>query len=117
MNLRSWAGNGMDTPPGQGSKSMEVRPLKDRILVKQDPPKTMIGLIHIPDKEYPTTGIVARLGPEAAEGISVGDRVLFKRRAGSALVPDDREPGARSDEMRDYVMLKSEDILAIIEEE
>lgn len=99
---------------------MQPRPLGDRVLVKQDPPKTTRGLIHIPDVadfDYPNTGTVLGVGPKNDQGLSAGMRVLFARQPGSALVPDDRDLGARADPMLGMLMLKPENVLAVIEDE
>ena len=87
--------------------------------MRQDRPNDMIGLIHIPDvagKDYPNTGTVIRVGPSADPELVPGMRVMFERQPGSALVPDDREIGARADEMRDLLILKPENIIGILED-
>lgn len=93
------------------------RPLQDRILVRQDPPKEKIGHIIIPDsvgKDYPSTGTVLRIGPKVTvDTCDAGDRVIFRRRPDSALVPDDREPG-QAELWKNLLMLREDDIMAVI---
>ena len=93
-----------------------IRPLNDHILVKQDAPKekTVSGLILPQGKEtYEDIGTIIRTGP-GVNGIElsvkVGDRVLFKRRPGSHL-------GESNPDWKDLLMLKEEDVVAILEDE
>ena len=75
-----------------------VRPINDQVLVRQDPPKDKIGSFYVPQgkEEYPPLATVLAIGPGAVNdhGVRIpldvkdGDRVLFKRRPGTALVPD-----------------------------
>ena len=74
---------------------MNVRPLADRILIRRIDQKDEVrGGIIIPDKEG------KRLSPE----IGKGDRVLIGKYTGSEV----------KIEGEDYVILREEDILAII---
>jgi len=102
-----------------------VRPIKDQVLVKQDPSQERVGregLLWAPQgQEYwPSTGTVVDVGPgkhnqPMDEGLAPGTRVLFKRRPMSALIPDTRLGGP--EEFKGLLMLREEDILGIIEEE
>jgi len=89
---------------------MNVKPLSDRVLIQPNPAeeKTAGGLI-IPDtaKEKPLAGKVVAVGPGTKEvqmEVKVGDRVLYGKYAGQEL----RVDGV------DYLIMKQNDILAII---
>ncbi len=95
---------------------MKVRPLYDRILVKrlETVEKTKGGII-IPDsaKEKPQEGEIKALGKGRLLedgsirplGVKVGDKVLFSKYGGTDI----------SIEGEDYLILREEDILAIVE--
>jgi chaperonin GroES len=95
---------------------MKVRPLYDRILIKrvETEEKTKGGII-IPDtaKEKPQEGKVVALGKGKllddgsikALDVKVGDKVLFSKYGGSDINIDGE----------DYLILREEEILAIIE--
>ena len=97
---------------------IKVRPLGDRILVERLEEEEVIkGGIIIPDtaKEKPQRGevIAVGLGRLDDEGkrvpldVQVGDNILFGKYAGSEVTIDDDE----------YLIMREEDILAIIEED
>ena len=94
---------------------MTVKPLQDRVLIKrvQEETKTAGGII-IPDnhKEKPAQGEVVAVGSgyrlqdgtiKALE-LKKGDKVLFGKYSGTEIMMDGNE----------YLILKEEDILAII---
>ena len=94
---------------------MALRPLADRIVVKPLDPKdkTKSGLV-LPDsaKEKPQEGKVLAVGPgrlldeggiKALE-IKNGDRILYGKYSGTEI----------SLEGEDYLILKEEDVLAVI---
>lgn len=95
---------------------MKVRPLKDRIIVKrlEEEEKTKGGII-IPDsaKEKPIEGKVIAVGDGKINKdgkkipleIKKGDRVLFAKYGGTEIKMDGEE----------HLMMKEEDVLAIIE--
>ena len=94
---------------------MNVRPLADRILVRRiDQKEEVRGGIIIPDtaKEKPMEGEVVAVGPgritkdgqRVAPEIGKGDRVLIGKYTGSEV----KIAG------EDYVILREEDVLAII---
>ncbi len=96
---------------------MKVKPLNDRVLVQRIEEVQMTkGGIFIPDtaKEKPIEGRVVAVGPgkmsdsgnRMASTVKEGDRVLFGKYAGSEIKV----------EGEDYLMMREEDILAIIEE-
>ncbi len=96
---------------------MKVRPLRDRIIVKrlEEEEKTKGGII-IPDsaKEKPIEGKVIAVGDGKIDKdgkkipleIKKGDRVLFAKYGGTEIKIDGEE----------HLMMKEEDVLAIIEE-
>lgn len=100
-----------------GLKGMRlIRPLTDHILVKQDAPKekSVGGLILPQGKEiFEDTGTILRVGP-GKNGtelvVKSGDRILFKRKPGSHL-------GESNPEWKDLLMLKEEDVVAILEDD
>ncbi len=94
---------------------MKVKPLNDRVLVKRiEEVQVTKGGIVIPDtaKEKPIEGKVIAVGPgkmsdagnRMALQVKAGDRVLFHKYAGNEIKVDDEE----------YLMMKEEDILAVI---
>jgi chaperonin GroES len=95
---------------------MEVKPLNDRVLVKRiEETQVTKGGIVIPDtaKEKPIEGRVIAVGPgkmsDAGNRMSLqvkeGDRILFGKYSGTEIKVEGEE----------YLMMREEDILAIIE--
>ena len=95
---------------------MKLKPLNDRVLVKRlESEEVTSGGIIIPDtaKEKPMKGEVVAAGPgkideagkRAAMGVKEGDLVLFNKYAGTEI----KIEGA------DYLVMREDDILAIIE--
>lgn len=86
---------------------MKFKPLKDRVFVSysEEGEKTAGGL-YIPDsaKEKPQKGKIEAVGSEAKE-VKVGDMVLFDKYSGSKVNMDGT----------DYLIVKEEDILGIVE--
>jgi chaperonin GroES len=94
-----------------------IKPLEDRILVKQDDAETTTASgIVIPDtaKEKPQEGVVLAVGPgrwdEDGEkriplDVSVGDTVLYSKYGGTEV----RYRG------EDYLILNARDVLAVFE--
>ena len=94
---------------------MNVKPLNDRVLVKRTEELTVTkGGIVIPDtaKEKPIEGKVVAVGPgkmsdqgqRMALQVKEGDRVLFGKYSGTEIKVEGEE----------YLMMREEDILAII---
>ena len=96
---------------------MKVRPLQDRVLIKRledDTEKTKGGL-YIPDsaKEKPQQGKVMAVGKGRVSDdgkvipldVKAGDKILFGKYSGSEVKIDDKE----------YLILREEDVLAILE--
>jgi chaperonin GroES len=109
------AGSTSTTKEG-GTRSMKVRPLHDRILVKrEEESEEKIGGIIIPDtaKEKPQRGkvVAAGNGKVGDDGkrtpldVKSGDRILFGKYSGSEVKIDGEE----------YLILREEDVLAILE--
>jgi chaperonin GroES len=95
---------------------MKVRPLADRIMVeRQEEVETRKSGIIIPDtaKEKPQQGKVLAVGPgrfdETGKRIPMdvkkGDIILFGKYSGNEIRMDDT----------DYLIMREEDVLAIIE--
>jgi chaperonin GroES len=96
--------------------ALKVKPLGDRILVEAVEEKEVKkGGIIIPDtaKEKPTEAVVRVLGTGKKDEdgevvpfeVKVGDRVLISKYGGTEIKLDDKE----------YKLLNSDDILAILE--
>ncbi len=95
---------------------MQIQPLGDRILVEvlEAKEKTKSGIV-LPDtaKEKPQEakivavgkGRVSDEGKTIAPEVKVGDKVLFGKYTGTEITVDEKE----------YLILKEEDILAIIQ--
>lgn len=94
---------------------MQVRPLGDRILVKRTEEEEVkkSGII-IPDtaKEKPQEAKVVAVGSGRMEGdkkvpleVKKGDVILFSKYSGNEITVGDEE----------YLILKEEDVLAIVE--
>ncbi|MDR1218820.1 MAG: co-chaperone GroES [Treponema sp.] len=90
---------------------MKVQPLADRVLVKQEKSevKTSGGII-IPDtaQEKTQTGVVVATGPGTEKEkitVSVGQKVMYDKYSGTQIKIDGE----------DHLILKSQDIVAVIE--
>ncbi|MDD3775707.1 MAG: co-chaperone GroES [Sulfurovaceae bacterium] len=85
---------------------MGFTPLANRVLVerKEESNTTASGII-IPDnaKEKPLQGKAIAVGPDA-EGIKVGDTVVFGKYTGTEITIDGQE----------YLILTSDDILGLL---
>jgi chaperonin GroES len=95
---------------------MKVKPLNDRVLVKRTEELTVTkGGILIPDtaKEKPIEGKIVAVGPGkmSEQGqrmtlqVKAGDKVLFGKYSGTEIKVEGEE----------YLMMREEDILAIID--
>jgi len=93
---------------------MAVKPLDDRILVKQSDAEEMTaGGIVLPDtaKEKPQRGVVKAVGPgkmldsgkRAKPGVKKGDEVFYAKYGGTEVKIDGQ----------DYVILRESDLLAV----
>ena len=95
---------------------MKIRPLHDRILVERlEEQEVRKGGIIIPDtaKEKPQEGKVIAVGngkvgddgKKIPLDVKAGDKILFGKYSGSEVKIDDEE----------YLIMREEDVLAIIE--
>jgi chaperonin GroES len=95
---------------------MKIKPLNDRVLVKRiEETQVTKGGIVIPDtaKEKPMEGRVIAVGPgkmsDAGNRMSLqakeGDRILFGKYSGTEIKVEGEE----------YLMMREDDILAIVE--
>lgn len=95
---------------------MNIRPLHDRIIVRRmEEERTTASGIIIPDSaaEKPDRGEVLAVGPgkvgddneRVALQVTVGDKVLFGKYAGTAIKEDGEE----------LLIMREEDVLAVIE--
>jgi chaperonin GroES len=100
-----------------GGKSMNIRPLYDRIVVKRIEEKEAIqGGIIIPDsaKEKPQEGEVVAVGKgkRLEDGnvvpldVQAGDRILFGKYSGSEIKVDGEE----------FLIMREDDVLGVIED-
>lgn len=95
-------------------KQLGVRPVLDRIIIKQDQAKDMEGVLFIADnvKEKPRSGVVMAVGTGAigndGEYIKMmsklGDKVVYGEHAGVNVTIEGEE----------YVILKECDLLYIL---
>jgi chaperonin GroES len=88
---------------------MTVKPLGDRILVKLvEQHERSQGGIYIPDtaKDKPQTGEVMAVGDGEEVKVSVGQKVLFAKFAGTEIKIGTEE----------HLLLSMEDVLAIVED-
>lgn len=93
---------------------MNLRPLKKKLLVRQDPPKEKVGGLFLPRNSrdlYDDYATIIAIGPDVKVEVKVGDRVLFKRQPSSALNPDSRE----GKDWEGLLMLDEDNVLAVIE--
>lgn len=90
--------------------SLKIQPLSDRVVVEPQPAETKTASgIYIPDsaKEKPQQGKVAAVGKgkdDQKMTVKVGDTVLYGKYAGTELKL----------EGNDYLIMREDDILAII---
>ena len=94
----------------------KLRPLHDRVLIKRlDEHDEKYGSLFIPDtaKEKPQEGQVIAVGTGKVNddgknvplAVKEGDRILFGKYSGSEVKLEDKE----------YLILREEDVLAILE--
>ncbi|HLA56355.1 MAG TPA: co-chaperone GroES [Flavobacterium sp.] len=90
--------------------ALNIKPLSDRVLIQPSAAeKQTISGVYIPDtaKEKPQTGTVVAVGNGTKDHImtvKIGDTVLYGKYAGTELKFDGK----------DYLIMKEDDILAII---
>lgn len=90
------------------SQLTKIIPLFDRVLVKRTKELEQRHGLYLPEtaKEKPQEGVVVSAGINAVH-VSEGNTVLFGKYSGSEIEIDEQE----------YLILKEEEILAIIETE
>lgn len=90
------------------SQLTKIIPLFDRVLVKRTKELEQRHGLYLPEtaKEKPQEGVVVSAGINAVY-VRVGDTVLFGKYSGNEIEIDEQE----------YLILKEEEILAIIETE
>jgi chaperonin GroES len=97
-------------------RSMKVRPLHDRLIVKRiDEEEKTAGGIIIPDtaKEKPQEGRVIAVGPGKVNedgkvtplDVNKGDRVLFSKYAGTEIQLEGVE----------HLIIREDDVLAVVQ--
>ena len=95
---------------------MSLRPLEDRLIVKRDASdEKSSGGIILPDsaKEVPQFGDVIAVGPGKTNAngdrvtmqVKSGDKVVFSKYSGTEVRVDGQ----------DYLVLKQDDVLAVVE--
>lgn len=101
----------------QAAKKITLKPLGNRVLVQRlEPVEKMKGGIILPDsaKKKQESALVVAIGPgkKLDDGktlpmpVKVGDVILMDKYSGQEVTVDDEE----------YMILKADDIIAIIEE-
>lgn len=101
----------------QAAKKITLKPLGNRVLVqRQEPLEKMKGGIILPDsaKKKQESALVVAIGPgkKLEDGkilpmpVKVGDVILMDKYSGQEVTIDDEE----------YMILKADDIIAIIED-
>ena len=99
------------------TKKIGIKPLADRVLVRRiEEEEIKKGGIIIPDtaKEKPQKGEVIAVGPGRIDEngkripmeVKAGDKILFSKYAGTEVKIEEEE----------YLIMREDDILAIIEE-
>jgi len=92
---------------------MNIKPLNDYLVIEKLPSEKKIGsLVLATEKKQGNIATVVAVGPGHVEdgklvkidGISVGDKVIYREYAGT-----DYEDGDHK-----YLLIKSEDILAVV---
>ena len=94
----------------KNKRTMNIRPLADRVLVLPAPAEEKVGGIIIPDtaKEKPLHGTIVAAGKGTKDEEMVlkeGDEVLYGKYSGTELEYDGTK----------YLMMRQSDVLAIIE--
>ena len=92
-----------------------LRPLHDYVVLEKikEEEMTKSGIILTKEpKDQPSKGVVIAVGPGKTEdgklvetGLEAGQRVIYKKYSGTEV----------TDDKKDYLLIKAEDILAVIE--
>lgn len=102
----------------QTAGNLALRPIGDKIIVRQDPYKETFGastIVRLKGQRegYENFGTIKAIGSKAEIDANVGDRVLFRRRPNIAISPDSREGNANG--WTELLCLTADDILAVVE--
>ena len=95
---------------------MSLRPLEDRLIVKRDASdEKSSGGINLPDsaKEVPQFGDVIAVGPGKTN--ANGDRVTMQVKSGDKIVFSKNTGTEVRVDGQDYLVLKQDDVLAVVE--
>ena len=95
----------IDSRKGE-TKSMTIKPLKDRVVAKvEKPAKTTASGLLLPSdsKEKPNFAVVQAVGPEV-KSVKKGDKILYKEYSTTSVKVDDI----------DYLIVEEKDILATL---
>lgn len=85
-----------------------LKPLHDQVILKKEEVETKTSsgiLIATESKKMPSMGKVIAKGPKCEADIHENDKVVYKEYAGTNVTIDHE----------DYIVIKEEDILAIVE--
>jgi len=84
---------------------MNLKPLKDRIIVERDQAEAEVGGIYLTEgaREKPNTGVVIAVGA-GTKDVKAGDKVMFGKHDGAAL------PG----EYSKYLLMSETHIWAVL---
>lgn len=84
---------------------MQLKPLQDRVVAKKEEPQTTTksGILLGEAKEAPSYAVVESVGPEV-KNVKKGDKIIYKQYSTTEV---------KLDEV-DYIILKEEDILAVV---
>lgn len=88
-----------------------MKMLGKNVLVRQDPPEARIGSLYVPQgkEEFSNFGTVLGVGLLVTD-VKKGDRVLFRRKPGSAISPEART----SDEYYGLLVLPDDHMMAVV---
>lgn len=94
---------------------MKLRPVEDRVIIEPEREETSSGGIYLPEtaREKPYRGTVVAVGPgrlldsgeRVPPQVKPGDKVMFSKYGGTEVKIEGKE----------YVILREEDIYAVIE--
>ena len=90
---------------------MKIKPLADRVLVKNDKAETKTAgglIIQEPAQEKTQTAVVVEVGPGTEENpitVKKGNRIMYDKYAGTQVKIDGEE----------HLILRMSDIIAVIE--
>ncbi len=85
---------------------MQLKPLGDRVVAKKEEPQTMTksGILLGDAKEKPSYAVVEAVGPDVKD-VKKGDKIVYKQYSTTEVELDEQE----------YIILKAEDVLAVLQ--